>query len=315
MWQMKFFFQIFLAITLISTVIVTCSVGQQPAETNVEVIVNRAAGQSRVYLDTFKNLLSEEKKSFEIFDKKGEIKKQRTVNSTFLVYQLAKDEGQIAEFRNVVSVDGKRLDSTDERAKDFFEKVVASESSQKEIDRIHDESTRYDEDFAINGLTLFQSIALSEPLRKSFRFSFAGKEPGVYVISYEQASANPAITVNGSGSHNYDVEIDDGNVELNARVRGKLWIDATTFNVRREMRERTIQPVGFGQPIGVAVDTFEYADTEFGILTPKSITHLQYRIKLKDQQALKDVKVELTYGKFTKPDVDVKSSEVKAKDQ
>ena len=303
-------------ILLLLLFFISASISAQLAvQLTADQIVERAAGQSRVYLDTFKNLLSEEKKSFEIFDKKGEIKKQRTVDSTFLVYQVAKDEGQIAEFRNVVAVDGKKLSSTDERAKDFFEKVVASESSQKELDRIRDESTRYDEDFAINGLTLFQSIALSEPLRKSFRFALAEKEPGVYVISYEQTSANTAITVNGGGSHNYDVEIHDDNVELNARVRGKLWVDATTFNVRREMRERTIQPVGFGQPIGVAVDTFEYADTEFGILTPRNITHLQYRIKLKDKQALKDVKIELVYGKFTKPDVDVKSSEVKAKDQ
>jgi hypothetical protein len=288
--------------------------GQTAIQMTADQIVERAAGQSHIYLDTFKNLLSEEKKSFEVFDKKGEVKKRRTVDSTFLVYQLVKDEGQITEFRNVVAVDGKRLDSTDERAKNFFEKVVASESSQKELDHIQDESTRFDEDFAINGLTLFQAIALSDPLRKAFRFAVAGKETGVYVVSYDQISANPAITINSSGSHNYDVEIDDNDTQLNSKIRGKLWIDATTFNVRRELRERTIQPAEFDRPLAVAVDTFEYADSEFGILTPQRITHLQFRVKLKDRQAIKDAKVEFDYGKFTRPDVEVKSSDVKAKD-
>jgi hypothetical protein len=288
--------------------------GQTAIQMTADQIVERAAGQSHIYLDTFKNLLSEEKKSFEVFDKKGEVKKRRTVDSTFLVYQLVKDEGQITEFRNVVAVDGKRLDSTDERAKNFFEKVVASESSQKELDHIQDESTRFDEDFAINGLTLFQAIALSDPLRKAFRFAVAEKETGVYVVSYEQTSANPAITINSSGSHNYDVEIDDNDTQLNSKIRGKLWIDATTFNVRRELRERTIQPAEFDRPLAVAVDTFEYADSEFGILTPQRITHLQFRVKLKDRQAIKDAKVEFDYGKFTRPDVEVKSSDVKAKD-
>lgn len=297
----------------------TAILSQTPVQMTADQVVERAAGQSRIYLDTFRNLLSEEKKTFEIFDKQEEVKKRRVVDSTFLVYQLVKDEGQIAEFRNVVAVDGKRLGSTDERAKDFFEKVVASESSQKELERIRDESTRFDEDFAINGLTLFQSIALSDQLRKSFRFSLNGKEfiGGVetIVISYEQSAANAEITINGRGSHNYDIEIDDDKTELNARVQGKLWIDSSTFNVRHEVRERIIQPTGSDRSLLAAVDTFEYADTDFGILTPKKITHLQYRVKLKDRKASKDTKVEFDYGKFTKPDVEVKSSDVKANDQ
>ena len=292
---------------------------QVPVQMTADQIVDKAAVQSKVYLETFKNLLSEEKKSFEIFDKKGEVKKRKAIDSTFIVYQLVKDEGQIAEFRNVVAVDGKKLASTDDRAKDFFEKVVASESSQKELDRIRDESSRYDEDFAINGLTLFQSISVSDQLRKAFMFSLTGKEMNggmeTYVVSYEQSSASPSITVNGSGSHNYDIEIDGDKTELNTRIRGKLWIDAATFNVRKEVRERIIQPAGFERPMLVAVDVFEYADTEFGILTPKKITHLQYSVKTKDREARKDTKVEFTYGKFTKPDVDVKSSDVKAKDR
>ncbi len=296
-----------------------------PMPRTAEEIADLAAGQSRVYLDTFRNLLSEEKKTFDIFDKKGEVKKRRTVESTFIVYQFSKDEAQIAEYRNVTSVDGKKINNTDGRAQNFFEKVVESESSQKERERIQNESTRYDEELQINGLTLFQAIALSEPLRKSFQFRLAGKEmiDGVetFVIAYAQTAANRFVTVNSdkkasdSISHNYDIDIDGEEIGLNPRIRGKMWIDTATFNLRREIRERTIQPAEFDKPLVVAENIFEYNGSEFGILTPKKIMHMQYRCKIKDRIALKEIRATFEYAVFTKPDVEVKSADVKEQKQ
>lgn len=283
-------------------------------------IASRAAERAKAYTEAFKNLLSEEKKTFEIYDKKGEVKKRRTVDSTFLVYQLSKKEGVVAEFRNVTAVDGKPVANAESRAADFFEKVAASSDSRSELDRIQQESTRFDEDFAINGLTLFPAIALSDELRPIFWFTLAGKEKidakDIYVVAYEQIRPNPSVTINRrpSGdvpSHNYDIEIDDEGLELNPRIRGRLWIDADTYNVRKEVRERRIQPAGFANAMVVAEDTFEYGDSDHGILTPRRITHLQYRVLVKDREARKDTKVMLEYGKFTRPDVEVKSSEVK----
>ena len=91
-----------------------------------------------------------------------------------------------------------------------------------------------------------------------------------------------------------------------------MWIDAETFNVRRELRERTIQPDGFPQPVVVAEDLLEYTDTGFGILAPKTLSHLQYRVRLKDREVVKDTRIVFEYGKFTQPDVEVKG-EVKDK--
>jgi hypothetical protein len=289
-------------------------------EVTPQEMIDRARARTNVYLETFKNLLSEEKKTFEIYEKSGKIKKRKTVESTFLVYQLTKEQGRVAEFRNVTAVDGKKVPNVDDRAKDFFEKVVAADNSQKEYERIRDESSRFDEDFAINGLTLFQAIALSDELRGRFRFTMAGRESiggkTVYVVLFEQIRADPAITVNSpSATNNYDIEIEGPtNVELDARIRGKLWIDADTFNVRRELRERTIQPVGLAQPVVVAEDELEYTDSAFGILTPQTLTHVQYRVRLKDGVASKDTKIVFEYGKFTQPDVEVKG-EVKDKNQ
>lgn len=302
--------------------ILTGSLSAQTTETvSADMIVGNAVPRLKAYVETFKNLISEEKKTFEIFGKNGEVKKRRIIESTFLVYPLSKAEGYVAEFRNVLAVDGKKLERTDERARDFFERIIASESSQSELDHIRDESTRFDEDFAINGLTLFQAVALSEELRSVFRFSLVGKDviagKEVYVIQFDQVNADPAITVNSRGapgrgaSHNYDIEIDDDTAKLNARIRGRFWIDVSTFNIRRELRERTIRPAGYSEPLVVAEDKFEYTDSEFGILTPQRLTHLQYRVTIKSREARKDTRVTFDYGKFTRPDVEVKSAEVK----
>ena len=308
---------------LVLTLAVTCGPAAQAQlvqEVTPQELVSRARERTGVYLETFKNLLSEEKKTFEVYEKNGKIKKRKVVDSTFLVYQLTKEQGRVAEFRNVIWVDGKKVTDADDRAKDFFEKVVASDNSQKEYERIRDESSRFDEDFAISGLTLFQAIALSDELRGRFKFTVAGRESiggrNVYSIMFEQIRPDPAITVNSPlASHNYDIEIEgEAGVELNARIRGQLWIDADTFNVRRELRERTIQPTGFREPVVVAEDLLEYTDSAFGILTPQTLSHIQYRVRLKDGVASKDTKILFEYGKFTQPNVEVKG-EVKDKTQ
>ena len=303
---------------LISTLFVTGSLGQT-AVPDINLILGNADKQTQVYVETFKNLLAEETKTFDIYDKKGDVKKHKVIVSNFIVYPLGKDSARVAEYRNVISTDGKPQSGTDKRAEDFFSKIVNAASSQKELDAIEAESLRYDEQIWISGLTLFQSFVLRSDFRPYFHFKFEGVKPtpdgNVYTISYRQIKPHPAITVNAgkdaANSQNYDVEI-DSSTEMNARVNGTLTIDAETFALVGERRERTIRPAGLDQPIIVAVDTFSYRRSDFGIFTPAEITHLQYRVKLKDRQAIKDISVTFAYSKFSKPDVEVKSGEVKS---
>src|SRR5687767_1726536 len=120
-------------------------------------IVRRSAEQRSLYVETFKNLLSQETKTFEVYDRDGNVKKRRVVRSTFIVYQLSKDPDKITEYRGVVAVDGKEPGKIESRAQDFFEKLVRVESSAKELERIRDESLRFDEELYISDMTLFQS--------------------------------------------------------------------------------------------------------------------------------------------------------------
>src|SRR5688572_13958751 len=308
--------------SFISILFISFSIfAQQTTPPTVDEIVRRAAEQTPVYVEAFKNLLSEETKTFEIYDRDGDVRKRRVVRSTFIVYQLSKDEGRIVEYRNVTSVDGRPLSQIDARAQEFFEKLVKVESSAKELERIETESQRYDEELYISNLTLFQSVALGENVRKYFDFTLRGKETvdGIetYVIEYRQNRASPNITVSdtpGSGAAlNYDVDL-KGLKDVNERLNGKFWIDTQTFQVVREVRELSIQPSGFESRVPISENRFDFQRSEFGILTPKRISHVQFDIDKKKRTSVKGVQVIFDYDKFTRPDVDVKASDVKQPD-
>jgi hypothetical protein len=302
-------------------VLLVVIVGAKAQRPSVDDIVARAGRQVPVYIDTFRNLLSQENKTFDIYGKDGEVKKRRTITSTFIVYPLSRDENRIAEFRNVLEVDGKKLKDSDARAQDFFRKVISSESSHKELDRLEKESSRYDEEVAISGMTLFQSPVLAPEMRQFFQFHLDGSEiidgADTYVVSYIQTRPSADVVVNSKDQDNkktwrqyYDVDVDkDG--DLNARINGKIWIDAATFQIRREMRQLTLQPQGADTPIMAITDEFEYQSSQFGIFTPKRIRHAQYAVKTKSASSQKEAVVLMEYANFTRPDVEVKSAEVK----
>ncbi len=294
---------------------------QQAAAPRADEIVLKARDEMWKYIETFRNLLSQETKTFEIYGK-GDVKNRRVVTSNFIVYQLSKDEKQIAEYRNILAVNGKPLERADSRAQNFFEKIVKVESSAKELEQLQKESQRYDEELFISGMTLFQSPILSDNIRPAFEFTLAGSETidgsEVFIVDYSQVKPSLYISIgryrpvlaDGKPSLSYDVEV-DGVDSFNERVRGRLWIDATTFQIWRERREMTIQPKGFENRIVFSEDNFQYQRSDFGILTPKKISSLIYRIDRKKKSAVKDVRVTFEYQKFTKPDVEVKSADVK----
>ena len=287
----------------------------------VDDVVKRAAIQVPNYLSTFRNLISQETKTFTRYSKDGDVKKTKKVVSTFIVYPSAKDENRIAEYRNIISVDGKPVGNPEARAKDFFERVVKSESSQAELKKIEDESSRYDE-IAVNGLTLFEGVPLLEHLRQYFNYKLNGTEKidgyDAYRIDYEQVRASRYISIDESsvpsdGKMPVIYELESGiSGPANERLRGTLWIDANTLQIRREKRQMTIQPENFARPVVAADNEFEYQNSDFGILTPRRITYTSYRIERKNDTSVKEDGITLEYEKFTRPDVEVKSSEVKS---
>ncbi|MDQ6787775.1 MAG: hypothetical protein M3033_13285 [Acidobacteriota bacterium] len=292
---------------------------------DLPTILQKADEQTGNYQEQFKNLLGEERKTFETFDKNGNSKKQTTVESNFIVYQSAKNEAAVTEYRNVVKVNGKTVGGSEKRATDLFTQLAKSSSPQQELEDIQKESSRYDKNLEISGLTLFQAPILAEYIRPFFDFQLAGQEKidgnDVYVVRYQQKSKSPYILINNEKGNTdklyitFDIDLPGAITEPNALLNGKLWIDANTFQVWREQRELTIQPSGLDAPLRVVENEFEYQKSDLGILTPKKITFSYFKVKAKDKgrdiSAYLETKATFEYDKFTKSDVEVKSGEVK----
>lgn len=288
---------------------------QQPVPA-LDSILSAAVEQRAAYVAEFKNLLSQETKTFEVFDKSGQPKKRRTVVSTFIVYQ-SPGSGSIGEFRNVISVDGKNVENADKRAQEFFEDIVKIPSSSEEWRRIEKEGSRYDEEISINGLTLFQAVVLSDNLKPAFDFTLDGASTidgrSVHVVSYRQSrpsrhiSMDPGrMVLDGKPELVYDIDLEDNDT---ARIAGRFWIDSETFQIRKEERRVLIQNTG---PDALAAETvLEYHNSSFSILTPKRLSFIQYRRSKKPRDPQKDVAVTFIYENFTRPDVEVKSADIK----
>lgn len=278
--------------------------GQNVAEPSIEQLLEKASEQGMLYTDIFKNLTAEETKNIELYDKQENVEKKQKIISTFIIYETVNNEIPTAEFRNVLWVDGKPIKNNEKRAQKFFEKIVKAESSEKELRKLADESLRYDLS-KYYGFTLYKGIILAKNLMPYFDFEIAGKDDfagnDVYVVKYRQTKESP------------DLKIDSGknDIELNARLNGLLWIDANTFQIWREERERTVQPEIFKKPVVTTQETYEYQKSEFGILTPKKITLTSYAVKILSKTSVKNASVTLEYGKFSQPETEVKSAEIK----
>ncbi len=288
----------------------------QDAAENLDTIIKKAGEQIAVYQETFKNLVAKETKTFEQYDKNGELKKKNVVESTFVVYQSPRDKELITEFRNVTKVDDKLIPDSDRRSEEFFAELKKTESSARELAKIEKESLRYDKSLLISGFTLQESPVLSENLRPYFDFQMLGTEMiegnEVYVISYRQTKQCPFISINESAGKSDDLKFDfrldlsGGIKKSDVFLQGKLWIDAKKFQLWRERRELTAR---IAKPVTLLTTDFIFQPSEFGILVPKQITLIEYKVKnaaKENQSAVVETKVTFDYSKFNKTDSDVK---------
>ena len=283
---------------------------------DVTTIVQKAAEQTFVYEEEFKNLLATETKTFEQFDKKGVVKKQNVIESNFIVYQSLRDKNTISEFRNILKVDGKSVADKSRTPDEFFSQIQKTGSVEKELEKVQKESSRYDKNLETQGLTLLQAPVLSDNLRPYFDFQLVGMETiqgnEVFVISYRQTKKSPYISINEKDSKtselslNFKLDVPDSLKKSGVFLRGKLWIDAKTFQLWREERELTAQTEN---SIVILRNDFEYQPSDYGILVPKQISLVQYNVKgaskKKPPIATKDTKVNFDYSRFTKTNVEV----------
>ena len=293
------------------------SVASPTTVANLETILAEAEKQVAHYQETFKDLLAVETKTFERYDKNGELKDETVIESNFFVYQSSKDEKTSAELRNVIKADGKLVPDSQARADRFLTELQKTKTVEKELEEIQEEGLRYDKTLKISGFTLFEAIALVSNLRPFFEFKMLGSENYqgkiVYLVSFQQTRKSPFITVNEKESKEKGIKADidaglpDALKKADKFLRGKLWIDRETFQVWREERQLTVQTAT--APIVVQETVFEYAPSEFGILVPKKITFIDNSLKkiskTDEFAAVKNARVVFDYSKFRKTNVDV----------
>ena len=291
-------------------------VSPTPVAASLETILTEAEKQTANYRETFKDLLAIEKKTFEKYGKTGDLKDETVIESNFFVYQSSKDEKTSSELRNVIKVDEKLVPDSQARADRFLAELQKTTTVERELEKIQDEGLRYDKTVEISGLTLYEAIALLKNLRPVFDFKLLGRENyqgrEVYVVSYQQTKRSPFITVNERKSKedgikvDFDVSLPGSLKKTDTFLRGKLWIDAETFQLWREERQLAVQTA---TPIVVQETIFEYQPSEYGILVPKKIMFTENSLKKADRDneftASKNTQVNFDYSKFRKTNVEV----------
>jgi len=285
--------------------------------TTLETILTEAGKQTANYREAFKNLLATETKTYERYDKNGDEKDRTVIESNFFVYQSSKDENVSSELRNIVKVDGKLVPEGQARADRFLAELQKSKTVENELEKIQDEGSRYDKSLETSGLTLFEAFVLTDKLRPYFDFKLLGSENyqgnEVFIVSYQQMKKSPFIKINEKKSKEKDVKANNFDANLpgslkktDTFLRGKLWIDARTYQLRREEQQLTVQTA---DPLIASETIFEYQPSEYEILVPKQISLLYNSIKKasKNNQfnAVKDTKITFDYSQFKKSEVDV----------
>jgi hypothetical protein len=192
----------------------------------------------------------------------------------------------------------------------LLNKSAKAGSVKKELDRINRESRRYDLGFSFYGMTLYQGMLLGENLRDAIKFTFAGREQvnghDAIVVDYQQVSQTPHINLN--------LELPTPLKGSEPFHRGRLWLDAKTAQIRREVREFALQPPSVNRPLVLIRYEFEYSDSRFGFLTPKRIVitnNSRGRTGAdKKPELLLGGKITFDYGAFTRFDVETPDASV-----
>jgi hypothetical protein len=262
----------------------------------LEQLLGQAGARAAEYFALFKDLTAEETKTVEELRETGAVSRRREIVSDFIVYRSQLDGGSVAEYRDVRTVDGAAVEGRERRVLALFERQGRAGSVRDELKRVNREGSRYDLDRTVSGLTIGQALPLQPWARAFFDFTIVGEEVAAgrrsLVVAYEQAAPNPRF--------GFDLSL-PGEIEREPpRYRGRLWLDAETAHVLREVREVTARPAA-APAVVVQRTEFDYAPSRFGIPLPRRIvfgTYLRFdRADGRIASSL-DFRITFAYGPF-----------------
>jgi hypothetical protein len=236
-----------------------------PSAAELDDIVRRVAARGTEYETTFRNLVGEELKRAEVFEQGGRVEKRREIVSDLLVYHpVRSSDGETTEYRDVRTVDGKAVKGRSERAVDLLAKASKAHSLSKELEAINRDGLRYDMSFSAIGHVIHQTgarVHFNE--HEEFRIEWAGRGQidghDVITLDYRQLTSRPATSQ----------ESEQGLVRM--FIRGRSWVDADTFKLRRERWEAAGTVSGSAELQPFLRRESLYVDSRFGILVPQHI--------------------------------------------
>jgi hypothetical protein len=262
--------------------------GQKLSDSELQTFLTTATEKTSEYSNVFKNLTVEEIKTFETFDKDGKMKSRKKILSDLIIYEPETGEGKLGEFRNVREVDGEKIKNSEKRTVKVFAELANAKSFEEELKKLNKESSRYDENLSIYGLTLTQFVPLASSLISAFKFEEIGREniegKEALVLKFQQTSANPNINLKINAPDFFEIS--------HTFYRGTIWLDLKNHRILRLITELTAESAKFTEPFVTLRQEYYYQPGDFEIYLPRKIISENFT-----PQADKDVKLLLKTGK------------------
>lgn len=232
---------------------------------SLEEILKEARKNRRDYVETFKNLSAEETKVTETFHEDGRLRKQRKVTAYFIVYQSQLDDRFASEYRVIREVDGKSVSNHNERAENFFSKLVQAKTLKDESKRLREENMRHTLKYYRWDVTLHPAWQLEEKAMPYYNYEIVGREKvgdrETVVLSYHRKSLSP-VRAKGILSDFKNPHVGD---------RGRVWLDAKTYQICQWENEQVVRHSETGKILVFMRDEVDYAESDLGILVPTRI--------------------------------------------
>jgi hypothetical protein len=261
-------------------------------------MVTRFLDTADQYQQTFRNLTAEETRVTEEFRDDGRLRRKREITADLLVYVSPRAADVPVEYRDVKFVDGKAIERRDRRVLDLIRRATNARSAEEELRIVNRESQRYDFDVHVAGLTINQFFNRS--MRNDFRFDGAGRDAvdghETLVVTYRQIEPQPEFSgvtraYRGMGVTSFF-------------VRGRLWLDAGTFQLRRSRQEVVGVHPALPEPTTLISTDSAYADSRFGILVPSRLVFEWHESRSKSNPVFTlKARMTFTYGAFRRFEV------------
>jgi hypothetical protein len=289
-----------------------------PEERNARIavlkkIIPAANIEAERYNKLFRDLSAEETRISERFNEKGEIKQTRKVVCELVVYQSRLSERMAYEYRNAKSIDGKSQKLDEKRIEKFFQKLLKADSINAELNLINQEGLQHDLSLGSSfyGLTLHQWREIEPWALADVGFQVTGREilngSETVVVAYQQTRPNERLK--------WYMPLSLGFASVEQNVRGHLWLDSNSLQIRQAEREMWVTVSNAQAPIRIWRQTMQYKPSPYGIWVPqKFVSEFFYHIERNKEGFLtvsQTGRLTSEYGEFKRFDVTSEEQEKK----